>query len=203
MGPLALGLIVWGGWPFVTFIMLAAAIALYEWHGLVASGKFYIPRFLLGVVYLSLCISSFVFLRFAFDGGLWFAVAVIVCVAASDTAAYIAGKTIGGAKMAPVLSPKKTWAGLAGALLACGLALMGLGIALPLFSAPLWEVFVAGCLMGFAGQTGDLFISSFKRQAGLKDTGNLIPGHGGLLDRIDSLLLVSPTFLLVLELWLR
>jgi phosphatidate cytidylyltransferase len=114
--------------------------------------------------------------------------------------------------MAPVLSPNKTWAGFAGSVASCGLALVILLMAghylkpwldthIGLENNDFGAVFLAGCLFGAVGQAGDLFISLYKRRAGAKDSGTLIPGHGGLLDRIDALLLVTPVFLAVLVLW--
>ena len=114
--------------------------------------------------------------------------------------------------MSPVISPNKTWAGLGGAVLSGGAmltALLFLGHALsPAIDADVglhlgyaWCVFIAGALMGVAGQAGDLMISFFKRRANMKDTGTLIPGHGGLLDRIDALLLVTPVFMAMVLVW--
>lgn len=112
-----------------------------------------------------------------------------------DTAAMGAGKLIGGPKLAPALSPGKTWAGAVGGLVATVAAawayavwiLDPLGRPLPLLGALL-----AGVLISVAGQVGDLAESLLKREVGVKDSSSLIPGHGGMLDRIDSLLFVLP-----------
>ena len=151
---------------------------------------------------------SYVGLRFSFDSGAWLSLAVILCVWGSDIGGYFAGKFIGGPKMAPKLSPKKTWAGLAGAMISSALVLEGLhqvgpylfkyintdtGLIVPQTWLP---VLLFGALLGLIGQIGDVSISYLKRRVGVKDTGNIIPGHGGLLDRIDALLLVVPVFLI-------
>ena len=112
-----------------------------------------------------------------------------------DTAAYAGGRSFGGPKMAPVLSPNKTWSGaacgLAGTLLAAwgysSLVLQRSGHGLPLL-----DVVVAGFFISAAGQVGDLAESVFKREIGVKDSSALIPGHGGVLDRFDSLYFVLP-----------
>jgi phosphatidate cytidylyltransferase len=112
-----------------------------------------------------------------------------------DTAAMAAGKLIGGPKLAPALSPAKTWAGAVCGLVTTVLVawlydavlLVPAGRALPLAGALL-----AGALISVTGQTGDLAESLFKREAGVKDSSRLIPGHGGMLDRVDSLLFVLP-----------
>ncbi len=112
-----------------------------------------------------------------------------------DTAAMAGGKLIGGALLAPVLSPRKTWAGavcgLAGTLLSAwaytALVLDPLGRPLSLAAALL-----SGLAISVSGQVGDLAESLFKREVGVKDSSNLIPGHGGMLDRVDSLLFVLP-----------
>lgn len=100
----------------------------------------------------------------------------------SDIGAYFSGKFIGGAKLSPGLSPNKTWAGYIGALLAPALVL---SLAALRFDPAL---IFGGVALGVAGQAGDLLISAIKRDAHVKDTGDLIPGHGGILDRIDSLI---------------
>jgi phosphatidate cytidylyltransferase len=108
-----------------------------------------------------------------------------------DSAAYFAGKNLGRHKMAPLLSPKKTWEGAAGGLIGSVVAsllcvlLLGLPIGYP-------EAALLGLIGGVVGPLGDLAESMIKRQVGLKDAGNLIPGHGGILDRADSLLFTGP-----------
>lgn len=209
LAPLIIAAVIAGGWWFMALIALTALVSLYEWYGLAKPGKYAFGVLLLGLVYLSLSFMSYVGLRFAFDCGAWLALAVVLCVWGSDIGGYFAGKFIGGPKMAPKLSPKKTWAGLAGAMLSSGLVLAGLhqvgpylfkyintdtGLIVPETWVP---VLLVGALLGLVGQIGDVSISFLKRRVGLKDTGNLIPGHGGLLDRIDALLLVGPVFLIL------
>src|SRR5262249_21763994 len=110
-----------------------------------------------------------------------------------ETAAYIAGSTAGRHKLAPVVSPKKTIEG-ALAQLAASIA-TGAAIGAWLLPTCGWGLWVgAGALLGVIGQLGDLAESAIKRSAGTKDTGALIPGHGGVLDRIDSLLFNLPAF---------
>jgi len=104
---------------------------------------------------------------------------------AGDSAAYFVGKKLGKHALAPKISPKKSWEGAIANFLACiaiSLALM------PLLGHPWWLHALAGALCGVFGQMGDLYESKMKREAGVKDSGSLLPGHGGLLDRIDSLL---------------
>ncbi len=112
-----------------------------------------------------------------------------------DTAAIFVGKYCGRHKMAPNISPKKTWEGAGGNLLGClaGAWLVGLWN-----NYPLAMVILAGFSTGVLGQVGDLFESYLKRRADLKDSGALLPGHGGLLDRIDSMLMSAPAVAIVL-----
>jgi phosphatidate cytidylyltransferase len=111
-------------------------------------------------------------------------------VALSDVGAFCAGKAIGGAKLAPRLSPNKTWGGVLGNLLGAALAVLLTGFALPGFTWWQGALFIAPIALGSVW--GDLLESLLKRQSGVKDAGALLPGFGGLLDRIDSLLLVVP-----------
>lgn len=118
---------------------------------------------------------------------------------ATDIFAYFAGRSIGGPKLAPRISPNKTWAGLIGGM--AGAAVVG-GIAAYAFE--LDRLFLlAGAPMGLLAQLGDLYESKVKRRLGVKDSGSLLPGHGGVLDRVDGLLPVSVATLLLLLLVLR
>ncbi|MGH7012757.1 MAG: phosphatidate cytidylyltransferase [Stellaceae bacterium] len=113
---------------------------------------------------------------------------LLVLVWAVDSAAYAVGRAVGGPKLAPMLSPNKTWAGFCGGL--GGAALVGWGTA-ALAGGAAAVVVPASVLLGIAAQLGDLVESAAKRRFNVKDSGGLIPGHGGLLDRLDSLLAAS------------
>lgn len=124
---------------------------------------------------------------------------LIAAVAASDTFQYYAGRTFGKRPLAPVISPKKTIEGAIGGFVLAPLTLVLIGHWwLPRLN-PL-AVWGAGLGMVVAGIAGDLFESAFKRAAGVKDSGTLIPGHGGVLDRIDALLFCAPLFYLLVTL---
>lgn len=128
---------------------------------------------------------------------LWFELVfwAMVVTWATDIFAYFAGRSIGGPKMAPRISPSKTWSGLAGGV--AGAALAG---ALVAYGFDLGAPFLyAGGAMALLAQAGDLYESAVKRRAGVKDSSSLLPGHGGVLDRLDGLLpVVVATFLLLL-----
>jgi len=119
---------------------------------------------------------------------------LIFCVQLNDVFAYIAGKSLGGPKLAPQTSPNKTISGALGAVVLTTLVVYWLGgIVFPTgqLAEPLQRV-VLGFLISIGGQFGDLTISSIKRDLGIQQTGVLIPGHGGVLDRVNSLLLSAP-----------
>lgn len=114
-----------------------------------------------------------------------------LAVWAMDCAAYAAGKTLGRHKLAPALSPKKTWEGAAAGFLAAIAVVLAFRTARPeLFSLP--GAFALGILIGVSGQLSDLAESMIKRAVGVKDSGTLLPGHGGIMDRFDSFLLSAP-----------
>lgn len=127
---------------------------------------------------------------------------VLVVVWAGDIVALYVGRLLGRRPMAPVLSPKKTWEGAAGSMIGSVAAGVGLvvygshlyrsGIALLLFTQPWWYWLGIAVLLNIAAQIGDLLESAIKRGAGMKDSGAILPGHGGVLDRIDALLLALP-----------
>jgi phosphatidate cytidylyltransferase len=125
---------------------------------------------------------------------------LLAIVWTADSAAYLVGRTLGRRKLAPVLSPRKSLEGFIGGILVAGL--VGAVIAGPLFTLgtpeevrPLWGL-VWGLIIATAAEAGDLLESLFKRVAGAESASNLIPGHGGVLDRIDSLLLAAPVTLI-------
>jgi phosphatidate cytidylyltransferase len=112
----------------------------------------------------------------------------------NDVFAYFGGKTFGKHKMAPLISPKKTWEGFASGFLGAALVLIvGWFLAADLLSLSLTELLPMILLVSVFGPVGDLFASKIKRFTGSKDSGKLLPGHGGFFDRFDSLLLVSPS----------
>jgi phosphatidate cytidylyltransferase len=122
--------------------------------------------------------------------GLAWALTVILATWVGDSAAYLAGRAFGRRKLAPRLSPNKTIEGGLGGLI--GATAVG-GLTFTVFGLGAWWIgALVGFAIGFAGQIGDLVESFLKRQAGVKDSGNVIPGHGGILDRIDALLFAFP-----------
>jgi len=124
----------------------------------------------------------------------WIIFWVMIVTWATDICAYFAGRSIGGPKLAPKLSPNKTWAGLIGGM--AGAALFGYAAATYLdLGAPFTFI---GAPMGALAQSGDLYESWLKRRAGVKDSGSLLPGHGGVLDRLDGLLPVAFVTFLIL-----
>jgi phosphatidate cytidylyltransferase len=115
----------------------------------------------------------------------------------ADSGAYFAGRRFGGAKLAPAVSPGKTWAGLWGGLVVC--ALLAVGVA-TWRGLPWLALLAVTCVVTLFSVVGDLNESLAKRYAGVKDSGSLIPGHGGVLDRFDSLLAAAPILMLGVEL---
>ena len=120
----------------------------------------------------------------------WPVLFVVAVVVASDTSAYMAGRMIGGPKLAPRISPGKTRSGAVGGLV--GAVLMGGAVALLSGFGGAGSALVWGGLLGLSAQTGDLVESAMKRALGVKDSGTLLPGHGGLLDRFDGLVIAAP-----------
>ncbi|MHC8509619.1 MAG: phosphatidate cytidylyltransferase [Rhodospirillales bacterium] len=182
----------WFGGPWFTAIcVLTVCITLWEWRGLCTQGAAagnvrFRPWFTVGAAYVFTVCCMMIFMGAA-EGGrdtmLW----LILIVWAADIGAYIAGRAIGGPKLAPAVSPNKTWAGFFGAVGAaalCGWLAAWFFIGTPnvIYAA----LFAA--VLGAVSQGGDLMESWAKRRCGAKDSSNLIPGHGGLLDRVDGLM---------------
>lgn len=152
--------------------------ALPRWTGTMA-----------GILYIGWLLSYMVALRALNDGRGWIMLAVFATFAA-DTTAYFVGRAWGRRPMAPVISPRKSWEGAVAGFLAAVAAAFVLAA---LFGLPLafWQTSLLGVLIGVVSQVGDLSESLIKRSAGIKDAGKAIPGHGGVLDRLDSILLVG------------
>ncbi len=131
-------------------------------------------------------LASFSVLLTAQDGGQWWALAFLVSVIAIDTGAYVSGLTFGKHAMAPRISPKKTWEGFAGSMLVGLVA--GVLLAVFMLKQPWWVGIVFGLVMTFTATVGDLTESLIKRDLGVKDISTWLPGHGGFLDRLDSIL---------------
>ena len=149
----------------------------------------------LGVPYVSLPPIALVVLRDDPAYGVAAIVLVMLMVWAADTLAYFAGRIIGGPKLAPRISPKKTWAGMGGAMAGSAIAALGVGLALGV--PGLWMLLVVAALLAVVEQGGDLFKSAMKRHYGVKDSGRLIPGHGGVIDRVDGLVAVATAAALI------
>lgn len=128
----------------------------------------------------------------------WLIVAVMVLVWVADIGAYFAGRAFGKRKLAPRVSPGKSWEGLVGGLVASLLVTVGVGIYRDWNSDDLLLALLGAAVVVLISVVGDLTESMFKRQAGIKDSSNLLPGHGGVLDRIDSLTAAVPVFTVLL-----
>lgn len=177
------------GWPErgLLFALVAAAIV-----GLAARlGGRRAVWAMLGTLYVMLPCMSILWLRAEPMAGFGWTIWVLVIVWATDIGGYAAGKGIGGPKLAPRVSPNKTWAGLLGGMALAALSswAVGRGFALPI---PAYALGLAGAGLAVWAQVGDLVESAIKRRFGVKDSGSLIPGHGGILDRVDGLVFVAP-----------
>ena len=145
-----------------------------------------------GVLYVGFTLSTIVSTR-ALPAGELFVLFVAIVTWAADTGAYYAGTLLGKHLLAPSVSPKKTIEGVGGGLiLAVGAALAACAWFVPQLS--LVDALILGLLLTVAGLFGDLWESMIKRRVGVKDSGSILPGHGGMLDRLDSLLFTAPTF---------
>lgn len=220
------GIVVWGTWTpspdgasvlmallflfaLAPFIYLCAGMTRKEMRSVLpgaAVSYFSLP-------YIGFSLATLVFLRIMIAG--WFFVLFTFCaVWVGDTAAYYVGRSLGRTKFAPRISPKKTWEGaiasvvgsvIVGILLVQFAPQISRGLVnIHLLAAPDWfsnvnlgMTALAAVLINVAGQLGDLLESLIKRGAGVKDSGSLLPGHGGILDRIDALLFAAPVALLV------
>lgn len=195
------GAALWAGDPWLDlFVIIVALACVVELGRLVTlatrPGLGRLAGLLAGLAYVALAASALVQMPVGVLIG------VILIVIATDTGAYFSGRTIGGPKIAPKISPSKTWAGLFGGMLAAGLTSAGTFIwnaGEAAWSPMLAIAFAIGAVLAVVAQAGDFLESWLKRKAGVKDSSNLIPGHGGVFDRVDGLL---PVAIVALPLWL-
>lgn len=185
--PIGVGVGMIWGIPAALIVYGTAALGVLA---IARSERFPEPGWLTaGVVYVGLPCLALEWVRNIPEYGLETLLWVLALVWATDTGAYIAGRMIGGPKLAPRISPNKTWAGLGGGSAAA--ILVGMAAAMIVDGTTPWLLTLASGALAVVEQIGDLFESGVKRRFGVKDSSNLIPGHGGVLDRVDGLLAVS------------
>ena len=185
MAGIALAAAFLGGYYFAVLAALAAGVMFTEWRRL--TDGWGLSWTVSGLFYALIPTLSLLWIRDRAPQGLELLYWVFVVTWTTDIGAYFAGRAIGGPKLAPTISPNKTIAGLAGGMISAGLAswawVQYVMLPLPLlWLAPLFAA---------AAQGGDLFESWMKRRAGVKDSGTILPGHGGMLDRLDGLVVVA------------
>jgi phosphatidate cytidylyltransferase len=195
--PVVVYLVLWAPeWALIAALAIVGILAFIEYKRIV--GQAFSPALLAGILYIFGPLALAIFLKRIDPNWLMFA---LLLSWAGDTVAMYVGKSIGRHKLAPVISPNKTWEGaygsIAGAMLAGGIYAHYL---IP--SAPLTIALLFAAIGNIAGQLGDLFESMLKRRANIKDSGTSLPGHGGWLDRIDSMLFTIPVIFLLLMLYL-
>jgi phosphatidate cytidylyltransferase len=178
--PVAIGVAYAGGWIWFGLVALVSVGLFVEWTMIVGRS---IGWIVIGVVYAAAALLASVAVRLDPVWGFSALMFVLLIVWVTDIGGYFAGRGIGGPKLWPRVSPKKTWAGAIGGLVlslavAAGFAWFGVGRLLPLL--------VVATALTIISQLGDLFESAVKRRFGVKDSSHIIPGHGGLLDRLDG-----------------
>ena len=193
--PLALFFIIEGSFLFIFFISMCFCIILYEWHMMRKKKSYYI----LGFLFLIFSFTTIYQLRFFYhingDGYFWVLTITIICVA-TDIGGYTFGKLFKGPKLTKI-SPNKTYAGMLGGFL---LSLISLIIGFRYLKIEFtieWLLFIL--LISSVSQLGDIIISYFKRLSKIKDTGKIIPGHGGLLDRVDGMIFAFPFAYIIIQ----
>jgi phosphatidate cytidylyltransferase len=194
MVALVLGAIRLGSPYFEALISIIGFVAIVEWYKLILFNRLKILNLflmVLGILYIVVPSLILIWLRNNGPEGVYFVLWFLIVIWSTDVGAYFFGKSIGGVKLAPKISPNKTWAGFFGGLGSAVVATLIFGF----IFHPFWDgylLFWACVGLSIIGQVGDLFESWCKRRLGVKDSGKIIPGHGGVLDRVDSILLSAP-----------
>lgn len=185
--------------PLAIMMPVIGAGAGFLSLGLLIGAAFFVvivtrlPGLARGIFYVGVPIMALLLIRRQ-EEGVMFTLWALALVWACDIGAYAAGRFIGGPKLAPAISPNKTWAGLAGGVAAASLFATAMHVH---YGLPL-RLTLATPVLAVLAQAGDLYESWLKRQAGVKDSGTLLPGHGGVLDRLDGLVPVAPVAALLI-----
>lgn len=191
--PILFFFIIKGSYYFSFLVILSFFIAIYEWHFLAKKKPFY----LLGLIFLIFSFYSIYQIRFINENSYkYFLIILIICIF-TDIGGYVFGKTFKGPKLTSY-SPNKTISGLIGSYIfaMCSIPIL---IYFDQFETNyIFKIIIFVFFISTISQLGDIFISYFKRKSKLKDTGNIIPGHGGLLDRIDGMLFAFPSAYLII-----
>ena len=174
-----------GGYIFASLVAIIAGLMFVEWRRL--TDGWGVRWIVAGFLYALLPALSLLWLRDRAPQGMEMVFWIFVVTWTTDIGAYFAGRAIGGPKLAPKISPNKTWAGLTGGMVSAALAGWAWTDYVDLPATLLW----LAPLFAAAAQGGDLFESWLKRRAGAKDSGSILPGHGGILDRLDGLVVVA------------
>lgn len=201
-----------GGYWFAGLLAVATVLLAREYVQLIWKGWTSPVARIVWLVFGALYIGAAIWgLWFAREQGLMAALLLFFAVWATDIGAYIFGRTIGGPKIAPRISPSKTWAGLLGAIVMTIIVVFSMVTLDARINAGVdsypwdWGLYIclggalACAVLAVLAQAGDFFESWLKRRAGVKDSGNLIPGHGGIFDRVDGLLPVAAIFPLLAQ----
>ncbi|MFC6331132.1 phosphatidate cytidylyltransferase [Paenibacillus septentrionalis] len=149
----------------------------------------------LGTVYLGIGFAAMINVRLMDEHALWWSFIAFCSIWASDIGAYFVGRLIGKRKLWPLISPNKTIEGAIGGVVSSIIVALLFALIAPEF-IELWRAVLLGLVAAVAGQLGDLMQSAYKRVRGIKDMGNLLPGHGGIIDRTDSWIIVFPILVL-------
>jgi phosphatidate cytidylyltransferase len=180
-------------WFESAWVVILAGVVIAAIVSLIADRQ-RVAWYCAGIPYVTVPPVALILLRDDPDGPatiVW----MLALVVAADTGGYLVGRTVGGPKLAPRISPNKTWSGLGGAV--AGAALVGLLTAFILNHTNVLMLTLISAVIGLLEQGGDLVESAFKRHFGVKDTSQIIPGHGGVLDRVDGLLAVAVAVLVI------
>lgn len=176
---------------FLLLIIAIAILASFEWINLIKSADNQKKWLLIGFFYILVPIYAILEIRFIDRNMiLW----MFFVVWSTDIFAYFIGKNIGGPKLIPSISPNKTWSGLIGGIIAA--SIIG-ALSTLMFEGSIVFFSIISALLAIIAQIGDFFESKIKRIFKVKDSGNIIPGHGGILDRIDGLMFIAPIILII------